>query len=425
MSAIVVLSGFLSSAGAEEGKPELSRGVKFLNNESNTDLFRVIWTENPSLKATIGWTQKVGEPGVLYFGKEDALRVPEEYSDSQEVDRVQEYDGLTHCFVRLSDLEADTEYYFCIKDEAGVSPRFKFRTAPDKPQNFTFIAGGDSRNFREPRVHANMLCARLKPLFVAFTGDMINHCDAPSWLAWLNDWQHTIGKDGTMIPIVPHRGNHERRPESISHYFDTNPEVYFSFNVGGDLFRYYALNSEIPAGGTQLEWLSEDLKANYQDVIHLVAGYHKPMRPHVGVKLEGSNPFTWAPVFYQYGVDLCIESDSHVIKRTFALRPDAAGHEGFSIAEASDSHSTVYIGEGCWGAPLRAADDAKPWTLDCASFNGFDWIQVTPQQMRVKTVKVKHPSAIPEFPVTSQYETPKELELWEAEGGAILTIAAD
>ena len=81
----------------------------------------------------------------------------------------------------------------------------------------------------------------------------------------------------------------------------------------------------------------------------------------------------WADNFYRHGLDLSIECDSHVMKRTHPLKPDPNGFEGFSMAK-SDPKATTYIGEGCWGAPLRAADDAKPWTVDTASFNGFDWI---------------------------------------------------
>lgn len=394
-------------------------------NDSNTTLFRVVWVADPASKATIAWSQSSGAPGTVFYGKKDALRLVENYTSSQKVDRVQEYDGLTNCFVRLTNLDADTEYFFCIKDDKGVSPRMKFRTAPRERQSFTFIAGGDSRNFREPRVHANMLCARLKPLFVAFTGDMINHCDAKSWHAWLSDWQHTIGKDGSMIPIVPHRGNHERRPESVPNHFDTNPNAYFAFDVAGDLFRYYTLNSEVPAGGEQLEWLKSDLDQNYKRVTHLVAGYHKPMRPHVKAKSEGTNPFTWAPIFYRYGLDLAIESDSHVVKRTLPLRPDKKGHEGFSVAEGGDTKATVYIGEGCWGAPLRKANDAKPWTLDCGAFNAFDWIQVSSEGINIKTVRVKHPADLEIFDHVSEFDTPKGLDLWQAKGGEVLHIAAD
>lgn len=394
-------------------------------NESKTSLFRLIWLDDPTSKATLGWSQPSNDSVTLYYGTEDHGRDIKKYKNSQQIHRQQKYDDLYQCFVRLKNLQSDRVYYFCLKDQHGVSPRFQFRTAPSKPQNFTFIAGGDSRNFREPRVHANQLCARLKPLFVAFTGDMINRCNAPSWQAWLSDWQHTVSEDGSLTPIVPHRGNHEMRPESIPNYFDTNKDSYYAFSIGGDLFRYYTLNSEIPARGDQLKWLEYDLAQHSKKVTHLLAGYHKPMRPHVRAKREGENSYTWAPYFYRYGVDLVIESDSHVIKRTYPIRPDIEGEEGFVIAEKDDPNATVYIGEGCWGAPLRKANDAKSWTQDSASFNGFDWIEVSKQSIQVRTVKVKHPGQIKEKTKRSDYRIPSGLEIWQAKDGDTLYIKAD
>jgi esterase/lipase superfamily enzyme len=393
-------------------------------SSSKTDKYRVIWTEDPATKATIAWNQIEGEPATLHYDSTDHGRDASAYAGNQEPDRVSEYDGMRNCFVRLSGLSPDTNYYFCLSDESGTSKRFYFRTAPDKPQPFTFISGGDSRNFRDVRILANQFSAKLRPLFISFTGDMINKDEAPEWVEWLDDWQETTAEDGRMIPIVPHRGNHERRLETIYEFFDTPVDVYFSFDIGGALCRYYALNSEIPATGDQEEWLDADLKEHRNSRTHLIAGYHKPMRPHVSAKSEGENPMQWADNFYAHGLDLALESDSHVMKRTLPLKPDAAGHEGFSAAP-DDPNATVYIGEGCWGAPLRAADDAKPWTIATESFNGFDWIEVTPEEIRIKTVKVQGSANFPAVDPSAPFETPDGVELWEPEGAAVLTIAAD
>ena len=42
----------------------------------------------------------------------------------------------------------DTNYYFVLVDDSGVSPRYRFRTAADTPKPLTFIVGGDSCNNR-------------------------------------------------------------------------------------------------------------------------------------------------------------------------------------------------------------------------------------------------------------------------------------
>lgn len=391
---------------------------------SKTDKYRLIWTTKPTHRVTIGWNQKEGAPGQIHFGETDHKRDAKAYPETQSATHHKKFDGFENCFAKIEDLKPDTRYYFVITDDFGTSARFQFKTAPEKPLPFTFIAGGDSRNFRDVRISANQMVAKLRPLFVAFTGDMINKDTSEEWDEWLDDWQYTTGEDGHLTPIVAHRGNHERRPGTIPAYFNTPSKAYYSFSVGGSLFRYFALNSEIPAGGKQEEWLEEELEKHSSSAVHLVAGYHKPMRPHVGRKSEGTNPFVWADHFYEHGLDLALESDSHVMKRTYPLKPSKSGHEGFK-AVTGDPKATVYIGEGCWGAPLRANDDDKPWTIDSGSFNGFDWIEVSEKHIKVKTVKVQNPSKVRQIDPDKPFENPKGLTLWEAKGGEILTIAAD
>ena len=411
---LVVLAGS-ETLHAKDSKPP---------GNSRTEKYRVIWVADPTTEAIIAWNQVEGLPGVVHLGQEDHGRTSDHYEEAIPSQRIQMYDGMKNCFARLTGLAPDTRYYFCIRDEHGVSRRFYFQTAPSRPQPFTFISGGDSRNYRDVRILANQLSERLRPLFIAFTGDMINKDVAEEWDEWLDDWQHTTSEDGRMIPIVPHRGNHERRPETIPNLFDTPKDAYFAFQIAGDLFRYYALNSEIPAIGAQETWLENDLAEHAPSTTHLVAGYHKPMRPHVSQKGEGDNPMQWADNFYRHGLDLSLESDSHVMKRTQPLRPDPKGSEGFSAAPG-DPKATVYIGEGCWGAPLRAADDAKPWTIDTESFNGFDWIRVSPEKIEVKTVRVEGHAKIPPVSDSDPFADPKGLKVWNAKDGAVLEIMAD
>ncbi len=392
---------------------------------SRTGRYRVVWSDDPSHSATVAWEQQEGRLATLYFGRDDHGMKAGSYPHQVQPHRMLKFDGMTNCFARMSNLSADTEYYFVLKDQFGTSRRFKFRTAPDQPQPYTFVAGGDSRNFRDARVSANRLCTKLKPLFIAFTGDMIRKDNAECWQAWLDDWQYTIAKDGTVIPIVPHRGNHEGRGNmTIYNHFDTTFNNYYAFSIGGHLSRYYVLNSEMNEQGAQAEWLARDLAEN-QEVVHLMAGYHKPMRPHVSKKSEGTNEYeAWAEIFYNHGLDLAIESDSHVMKRTYALKPNPAGEEGFERAD-DDPRATFFIGEGCWGAPLRAADDAKSWTQGCAAFNGFDWVYVTPEEIQVQTVQLEGSSQVKSIDLRKPFAPPAKLKIWKPNGERILRIPAD
>ena len=395
-------------------------------NDSNTAKFRLMWIENPTTEATVGWVQKSGKPGVVHYGKVDKQRKHHLYTKTQVVQRTVTIEGGTNCFAKLTGLDPDTEYFYVIKDDAGVSRRLKFYTAPAKAKTFTFINGGDSRSNRTTRQELNKIAAKLKPLFISFSGDMVGRPSDQEWDTWFTDWQLTISKEGTIIPIVAHRGNHENQKDAITKEFDTPNDVYYAFTIGGDLLRYYTLNSEIPAEGAQSSWLEKDLGKYANKVTFTAAGYHKPMRPHVSAKKEGINPYKWAPIFYKYGVDLAFESDSHCNKRTHPLKPDVNGEEGFSIAK-NDPKATVYTGEGCWGAPLRKADDAKSWTIDSAAFNGFDWVQVTPTSLNLKTVRFDKGASAKKVQLVAHrnsFETPDGLSIWQAKGGETLTIKA-
>ena len=384
---------------------------------------RLMWLSDPSSQATIGWFQEKGDMATVYYGTKDHGQNSKAYPMQQEVHRSVAVTGGKNHFVQLKGLKANTDYYYVVAHGDQVSRRLSFTTAPNQAQEFTFINGGDSRSNRKTRQELNKIVTKLKPLFVSFSGDMINRPTDEEWDTWFTDWQLTISEDGKMMPIIPHRGNHENKKGVMSQEFDTPEGTYFAFNIAGDTMRYYALNSEIPAMGKQGEWLENDLKKHSQSVRFLVAGYHKPMRPHVGAKKEGSNPYKWAQMFYDHGMDLAFESDSHCIKRTQPLKPSKDGEEGF-VAAPNDPKATVYTGEGSWGAPTRNADDAKSWTLDCAKLSGFDWVHVGKDQMQLKTVLLGEKGAddVSAVSKSNDFNTPSGLKLWDAKGGAVLKI---
>ena len=155
---------------------------------------------------------------------------------------------------------------------------------------------------------------------------------------------------------------------------------------------------------------------------HLMAGYHKPMRPHNSGKANGTTEYdAWAQLFYDYRFDLIFESDSHTMKRTEPIVPsvDAGSDEGF-ITSIGDG--TVYTGEGCWGAPLRANDDDKAWTLDSGQFNAFDLVYVYSDYSEVFTVKVDNEENVAALAEGDTFSLPAGIDLWQATGGTRLVV---
>jgi len=388
------------------------------------DKIRIVWQDNPSSNAVIAWNQASGDSPVLLIDVNDFGKNESEYGLRKRPDHVQLAKGMNNHFVRLEGLIPNMTYYFIIKDSEGVSERYFFTTAPNKPgHRLSIIAGGDSRNFRDARRDANLLVAKLRPHCVMFGGDFTAVGSPEEWQDWFNDWQITISKDGRVTPIIVTRGNHEESDQVLTDLFDLQkPGAYYAFNLGGDLARIYTLNTMIPVGGDQRDWLEKDLRANGQ-VTWKLAQYHHPMRPHTQRKAEKNDQVThWAPLFHKYNMSLAVECDAHVAKITHPVRPynGPGSDEGFIIDQDA---GTVYIGEGCWGAPLRENNDDKSWTLASGSFNHFSWIFIDREKIEVRTIQTDGADRVGEVKPHNIFLPPIGLRIWNPPAGDVIIIA--
>lgn len=390
---------------------------------SKTDKYRLTLRDNPATSVVIGWNQVSGDNAHVYFGEVDNGTDWAKYSKNAKPDRAVYFAEMENKFVRLTNLTPNTSYYFVIKDSEGVSKRFWFKTAPNEPDSrMSFIAGGDSRNNPIPRRNANLLVSKLKPHAVLFGGDMTSSGTPEQWQEWFNDWQLTISEDGRMYPVIAARGNHEGNNEMINKLFDVPSEkIYYAITCGNDLVRVYVLNTEISIAGEQTNWLKADLAEN-RKMNWKIAQYHKPMRPHVSKKKEGNVQYMeWAKLFYDEKVKLVVECDAHTVKTTWPVKPSTKSNseEGFI---RDNRKGTVYVGEGCWGAPLRPSDDAKSWTRDHGSFNQFKWIFMDKKEMEIRTIKVDNAEEVSSVTNENPFQIPENLDIWNPENGAVVKI---
>ena len=391
--------------------------------EAATARYRCMWRDNPSTYMVSGWDQVSGSNPVLYFGTVNHGKKTAAYPNSAKPAHTVTDKAMNNHFVRLKGLKPNTTYYFVIKDSEGVSNRMSFKTAPDNEnERLSIIAGGDSRNHRRARLDANSLVSKLRPHAILFSGDMTDNDSPQEWVEWFDDWQKTIGSDGRLFPIIVTRGNHEASNQSLINLFDVkSPDLYYALNLGGDLLRVYTLNTLIPSGGEQKLWLQRDLQAN-TDKIWKFAQYHQAMRPHTESKPEKNELIlNWATLFHKYKVNVAVESDAHVVKWTYPIRPsrEPGSAEGFI---RDDENGTVYIGEGCWGAPLRYNNDDKPWTRASGSFNQFKWIFVDKYKIEIRTIKTDGGSKVAEVNHNNIFEPPFGLVMWTPSTGDVLVI---
>jgi hypothetical protein len=383
--------------------------------------YRVMWRDDPATTMVIGWDQFSGSNPVLYFGTQNNDRNPSLYPSRRKPDRVHLSKGMNNHFVRLSDLQPNTVYYFVIQDSEGVSPCFSFQTMPDNSNaRLSIIAGGDSRNHREARRSANKLVSKLRPHFILFAGDMTDNDSATEWQMWLDDWQRTIGSDGRLFPIVTALGNHELSTQSLIDVFDLHaPDAYYALHFGDNLLSVFTLNSKIPVAEQNL-WLERNLQQSINTRWKMVQ-YHHTIRPHTQKKAPREDLMPWAQLFHQYNVQLALESDAHVVKWTYPIKPySGPGSDRGFIRD--DTYGTVYIGEGCWGAPLRDNNQIYSWTRSSGKFNQFKWIFVDRSKIEVRTVVTDGSDQVREVHHANIFEPPVGLSLWRPSAGVVLEI---
>ena len=390
--------------------------------QARTGRYRAMWRTVPATSMVIGWEAFGGRQSRVIF---QSVGQPADQWKVHYPDKKVASKDMKNYFARLEGLSADTRYRFVIRDSEGDSPMMYFHTAPDDPSTpITFIAGGDSRNNRSARKRLNLLAGQMQPLAILFSGDMTDMCTAREWQQWLDDWQLTITSDRRLIPIIAARGNHETSNSILEDLFDIpSPDAWYALSFGGDLLRVYTLNSLAPIPGRQTRWLTDDLQQHGEAFTWRIAQYHYPIRPHTRRKKERLDQLeAWAGLFHQHKVQLAQESDSHVAKITWPIRP-GKGPESYEGFVRDDQEGTVYIGEGSWGAPLRPADDDKPWTRASGSFHQFNWLCFHSDRLEVRVIQADQSAGATALPTLSYGRIPDGVASWLIDGQEELILS--
>ena len=423
---------------------------------ANTKFYRLAYRDDPSTTIVIGWSDDILSTNPkVYYGTTDLGTSWASYPYNHGIDRSSFYDLLTNNFAELTGLTQNTKYYFVIKDDFSVSARYSFKTLSDDPNvPITFISGGDSRtnvplvesctdgDCRLQRQNGNKLVAKLRPDFVSFSGDFIlsNYAGMGSiyYADWFADWQLSIGPNadgGLITPIIATYGNHEFNDDLYNFFDIPNNNNYYSLAFGGNLFRFYTLKSiegESPcADVTQMNWFTNDLQnhtGTTSDPYWKMVQYHVPMVPHAQTSPNPDMISCWASLFQPYKVNLCFEGHSHVLKYTWPVVPSTAtGSDNGFIRD--DVNGTVYVGEGCWGAPLRSlytyynSNAAYNWTRNQAEYDGFQLVCVTKQKIEIRTIRFNVVTTVEQVaPNDHPCTLPANLSIWTPSNGNVVEI---
>ncbi|MCF6227781.1 MAG: fibronectin type III domain-containing protein [Planctomycetes bacterium] len=351
--------------------------------------WRVIWHENPATEATIAWSTADNAISTLHLDTKPRAAKTKKYATKLNASSAKfstdEEDIYNH-YVELKKLKPATKYWFALKTGDSTSQEFWFQTAPAKDVGFKFLYGGDSRSNRDSRREVNNLIKKLvkadpEIICLVHGGDYISDGeDWEDWTEWLTDHELLTLGDGRLLPVVPARGNHEAEGPLYDEIWNTpgKKDQNYWVTALSPQFRIINLNTNIPHGGDQKIFLTNELKAG-QKFRWLTANYHRPAYP--AVKKPGDALKHWVPLFEKYNADVVFESDGHTFKRTVPIRAGKKAEDGI-----------VYIGEGGLGVSQRTPDEDRWYFKEGGKVGSFHHVQkvtVTDKKLTVETIDLK------------------------------------
>jgi hypothetical protein len=275
-------------------------------------------------------------------------------------------------YAALSNLSADTTYYFRIVDAqplSGFLPIFtreySFVSGPQSGPTsspFSFVTGGDM-GVSALTNQLTAVAAAQNPLFVAIGGDMsydngIAACYR-RWDAWFDMLaSNLLSTSGRLTPYLVAPGNHEGgnfyqtdasvfsfyRPyfvrEPLNGRQPTAMPSYSSHKVGNLMM--LSLDSNVYTDASaQTSWIEQMMSTTPQR--WLTAIYHAPLWPSVR---SVSDPVStslrqfWGPLFERFGLDVAFENHDHAYKRTKPM---------LASGPSTTGAGTLHVGDGKWG----------------------------------------------------------------------------
>ncbi|HZP81230.1 MAG TPA: metallophosphoesterase family protein [Chthonomonadaceae bacterium] len=324
---------------------------------------RIAYGDDPRHSVRIVWqTQAATATEVVEYGTSESLG---QIARGKRASYAYET-GVLH-EAALTSLEPGTTYHYRVGDFAGGYSRiYSFRTAPDKPEDFTFTAFGD-HGVTEAAARNVENVLREKPAFHLLLGDIsYANGDQPVWDAYFTQ----IEPMACRIPVMPTLGNHENErigPERkrigyvsyLARFALPGAETHYTFDYGAA--RFVAFNSDDVENKEQLAWLDKTLATARQDrkVRWLIVYQHHPL--FGSTQRRGDNQALIAalqPLYDKYQVDLVLQGHDHVYERQYPLRNSQA--VSASLQVYPQGQGTVYVICGGGGKSLYQFTPEKP-----------------------------------------------------------------
>jgi acid phosphatase type 7 len=356
---------------------------------------RVIWTEQPQQEAIVSWTSGMNsKENYIEIAEGVVSRVAPHFSRKKEISKGgkitygkwEEMEGVPSAYYRhvfLDQLKPGRPYSFRVCSDGFCSAVYYFKTAPDQPGVYSFLAGGDARTGKEhggtedkvphtSRQEMNKLVKDLveqdPEIYALIHGaDFAGTAQWRHLYYWLEDLSYMVGKDGRILPLIISQGNHDLDAGFYENFWlgeigeGSSENIYYPTQLAPGIC-LLTLNTETAMAGDQRVWLEDQLRKRRGENAWLFVQYHKPAYP--AVKDFTREDFArvrqlWVPLFERYRIDLAIESDGHALKKTLPILEGKPHEQGIR-----------YIGEGGMGVPQRKAMNKDSWYFQGDGFAG-------------------------------------------------------
>jgi predicted MPP superfamily phosphohydrolase len=262
-------------------------------------------------------------------------------------------------------LKPGTRYYYRVGDaKEGFSSIYRFRTAPDRVEDFTFTAFGDHGTSDFSRQNVAHI-AREQSAFHLLLGDYsYANGNQPIWDEWLNLCQPMT----SIIPLMAALGNHENERigeerigyvAALARLAMPAPETWYTFDYAGA--RFVAINSDDHRNPEQLQWLESTLKAARQDprVRWLILFKHHPLySSNVRRNNDTARIATLRKILDDYRVDLVLAGHNHNYERSYPLRGETPQSQ--DRAKYRQGEGTLFVVSGGGGKSLYQFEPEQP-----------------------------------------------------------------
>ena len=294
------------------------------------------YLQNPSrTEMTIRWTTGSRRECQVKYGIE---RLSNELKVG--IYRTEDSDPPEYLYrARLTGLKPGTMYRYVVIS-AGYRSAGTFRTFPDKPTPFSFIAYGDSRTQVEIHQAVVSRFPKHEPAFILHTGDLVG---SGAFAEWQGQFFEPTANIIREIPLWPARGNHEGDAVALRRLFTfPDDKLYYSFDYANAHF--VCLDSEMPRADEMIAWCEKDLaasKATWKFVFYHVPTYD------VGRHRSQWGRNDLLPIFRKHRVDFVLTGHSHSYQRF---------HPMFTKDE-NETHPITHIVTAGGGAPMYRVED--------------------------------------------------------------------